>query len=94
MLATATTAFDVGFNREVLGDAGRYFSTPAELAAIIEEEERDASTLHTRAQSGFRRSADYSWDDVADRYESLCLRLAGRRTESAFAIEMNGASRC
>ncbi len=76
--ATATTAFDVGFNREVLRASGRYFTTPADLATIIEEEERNLSALRTRALGGFQRSADYSWDDVADRYETLCRRLAGR----------------
>lgn len=76
--STATTAFDVGFNREVLGAAGRYFTTPIDLARTIEEEECDPSALRARARDGFERSADYSWDDVADRYESLCLRLANR----------------
>ena len=81
--ATATTAFDVGFNREVLGTAGRYFTTPGDLAIIIEEEERDSSALRERAQRGFIRSGAYSWDDVASRYESLCLRLTGRREPNA-----------
>src|SRR5262249_61404674 len=40
-----TDAFDVPFNREVLGDAGRYWTLASEVAALIEraEHERDAT---------------------------------------------------
>ena len=34
--ATATLAYDVSFNREVLGDDGRFFADPDQLAACID----------------------------------------------------------
>ena len=39
--AAATTAFDVIFNREVLGDAGRYFAAADDVRRLIEEAEAD-----------------------------------------------------
>lgn len=86
--STATTAFDVGFNREVLGDAGRYFATASELGSIIEEEERNSSDLPDRARRGFLRSSDYCWDDVANRYESLCVRMAIRSARPLMTDEV------
>ncbi len=73
---TATYAFDVVFNHEVLGGAGRFFADSAELTHLLEdgESDRDAvSAMARRAQVEARR---YDWDDVADRYENLCRRLA------------------
>jgi glycosyltransferase involved in cell wall biosynthesis len=78
--ATATTAFDVGFNREVLGSAGRYFSTADDVATLIEVDEADPQATHARAEQSQVRARRYSWDDVAERYEALCLDLPGRRS--------------
>lgn len=73
----ATDAFDVVFNREVLGAAGRYFSEPDQLARLIEESESDPIAAARRGQAARGRAGRYDWDDVADRYEMLCRRLAG-----------------
>lgn len=73
---TATQAFDVGFNREVLGASGRYFSTPDGLARLVEESETDAAQVRDRERAALIEAARYNWDDVADRYEYLCRRLA------------------
>jgi len=77
--STATTAFDVVFNREVLGGAGRYFASVSEVRDQVERSERDvAQTRHLGFLSG-QRARLYDWAEVADRYEALALRLAGRK---------------
>lgn len=73
-----TTAFDVVFNREVLADAGLYFSDPSSVARAIERVESDLDATAQRGHLSRERAASYDWDDVADRYEALCRRLAGR----------------
>lgn len=76
---TAVTAFDVSFNREVLGADGRFFADAAGVAAAVEESERDTAGTAARA-AGLRVRADaYDWDRVADGYEQLCLDLRERR---------------
>ena len=76
---TATVAFDVSFNREVLGDAGWYFCDPAGVADAIEAAEGAPHEVERRATAARSRARDYSWDDVADRYERLALDLADGR---------------
>jgi glycosyltransferase involved in cell wall biosynthesis len=73
---TATLAYDVVFNREVLGDAGLFFTTAEELAALVEHSEtapEGAAELGSRARV---QAGRYEWDEVAKRYEQLCERLA------------------
>lgn len=77
---TATTAFDVVFNREVLAESGEYFTDPAELAAVIDRTEVDDVDIRDRSAAARRRATHYDWDDVTDRYEELCRRLASART--------------
>ncbi len=73
-----TIAFDVNFNREVLGGAGRYFRDADDLRRQVEVSERDiAATVELGARARVRANR-YDWEDVTDRYEGLCLRLAGR----------------
>lgn len=80
---TATTAFDVNFNREVLGDSGAYFSSAADVAARLEHAESDEDDVTRRGAAALDRASLYDWDDVTDRYEDLCRRLAARRTTRA-----------
>jgi glycosyltransferase involved in cell wall biosynthesis len=72
----ATIAWDVSFNREVLGDSGDYFGDPSTAARAIEAAELDRAATARRGQAAQRRAALYDWDDVAVRYEKLCQRLA------------------
>lgn len=74
----ATDAFDVSFNREVLGASGRFWSTPADLAALFESAEADPDAATARGKLARERAAAYDWDDVAAAYGSLCERLAAR----------------
>lgn len=72
----AVDAFDVSFNREVLGDAGRYWSTAEDVRALVESAEADPVAQVDRGRLSRDRAALYDWDEVADRYEELCRRLA------------------
>jgi glycosyltransferase involved in cell wall biosynthesis len=76
---TATIAWDVSFNRGVLGDAGWYVSNPAAVAAQVEAAEADLAEVARRAEASAARAGDYDWDDVADGYERLARDLAARR---------------
>ena len=76
---TATIAYDVGFNREVLGADGRYFVDPAGVARGVVEAEKDPEAARSRGAALRERALAYDWDDVADRYEQLARDLASRR---------------
>lgn len=74
----AVGAYDVRFNRDVVGDDGWYFSGEMDIARMIEAAESDpkacrgyGTCLRVRAESHYR------WDDVAAGYEALAYRLAG-----------------
>ena len=75
---TAVLAYDVVFNREVLGaDCGRYFDSAAALPDLFEDLDADcalASALGGAARE--RALAAYRWDEVADGYLLLANDLA------------------
>jgi glycosyltransferase involved in cell wall biosynthesis len=77
--ATAVSAYDVSFNREVLGDHGRYFTDAASLAGVLNRAEADpaAAVERGRRLQEWARTR-YRWDHVTDGYEDLCRRLAGK----------------
>ncbi|WP_298459577.1 DUF1972 domain-containing protein [uncultured Cellulomonas sp.] len=77
---TAVSAYDVGFNREVLGADGRYFRTPDDVAAAVDASDADLEGTELRAKALRRRAEDYDWDVVTDQYEELCRELRARRT--------------
>lgn len=73
----AVLAFDVIFNREVLGSAAQTWSSSAELAGLLEMSEAEPAATAERGRLGQERAAaEYRWDDVADAYERLCRTLA------------------
>ncbi len=74
----ATVAYDVSFNREVLGTDGRYFADSDGLARAVEDAEADPHAASTRGRALRARALDYNWDDVARRYAKLCERLQKR----------------
>jgi glycosyltransferase involved in cell wall biosynthesis len=76
---TAVLAYDVDFNREVARDAGRYFASPADVAALVDAAEADPRSVRARGAWGRKLAKNYDWDDVASGYENLALRLAGRQ---------------
>ncbi|MCW2810118.1 MAG: hypothetical protein JWP61_576 [Friedmanniella sp.] len=89
----ATVAYDVNFNREVAGEHARYFSTPADVARLVEEAEQDPGATAARGAALQQSIRRYDWDTVATQYEDLCARLraagptrhrpTGRRSGSA-----------
>lgn len=82
--AAPVIAWDVTFNREVLAEAGRFFSTPDDLAALIEEVEAGPDATLARGEAGRRRATErYRWDDVALGYERLCSDLYTRTVRRA-----------
>ncbi len=87
----ATNAYDVVFNREVLGDAGRYFTTADDVCRGMERAEDDSADAIRRGHLSRLRAAGYDWDDVADKYEDLCRQLAAdRRRNRALATQGAG----
>jgi glycosyltransferase involved in cell wall biosynthesis len=73
-------AFDVIFNREVLGGTGRYFTDAESLARLIDE--RDAAgeeAVEQGRQGQARAAALYDWEDVTSGYEKLCQSLVRQR---------------
>ncbi len=78
--ATAVCAWDVDFNREVLGPAGRFFDSADALRRLIEATELDPDAASERgAELSARASAAYDWDAVSAGYEALATSLAERR---------------
>jgi glycosyltransferase involved in cell wall biosynthesis len=85
-------AWDVNFNREVLGDTGRFFGTADNLAQAVEEVEAEPVSALALGEAAAKRAAsEYRWDDVALGYESLCLRLTARSARSQPAPAVLGA---
>lgn len=76
-----TLAFDVVFNREVLGEPGRYFDSASAVSTLVEQAEAEPDATAARGRSLRERAHDYDWDDVAARYESLCQRLAAGQSQ-------------
>ena len=81
---TAVLAWDCPFNREVAGEAGRYFRDAASLAELIDATERepdravcDGAALRDIVQTRYR------WDDVAVAYEQLAIELKSGMTTRA-----------
>ena len=80
---TAAIAWDVVFNREVLGVYGAYFRDAGQLARLIEDAEFNPHhTQEVSAALQRRAAALYNWGHVTDRYEDLAQRLvAGYSTQ-------------
>ena len=77
---TAVLAWDVVFNRTVLGDTdATYFSTAAQVTQAIEEAELEPAAMTAAgAHSRMRAAQNFRWDDVASGYEQLLVNLADR----------------
>jgi glycosyltransferase involved in cell wall biosynthesis len=71
-------ALDTVFNREALGDAGRYFARdPDAVATLVDTIDLDpGQAARLRARAVARVSERYTWEGVVDRYERLFLEVA------------------
>jgi glycosyltransferase involved in cell wall biosynthesis len=72
----AVIAFDVDFNREVVAEAGRYFSDAADVAALVNAAEDDPIVVQLDGKRARELAEGYDWDDVSVGYEQLARRLA------------------
>ncbi|WP_022883441.1 DUF1972 domain-containing protein [Glaciibacter superstes] len=93
---TAVIAWDVVFNRDVLGASGAFFADAQGVATLIDDAELSPHrTAEVAVALQGRARSLYNWDAVTDGYEGLARRLAagysthglssGRRRESAWA---------
>jgi len=80
----AILARETESNREVLGDAGLFWNTPAELAALLRKLWPDVDGRQELGQRARRRALElYNWDEVTTRYLQLCeLSLASNVASS------------
>lgn len=70
-------AFDVDFNREVVGTDGIYFATPDDVGPALLRAESAPEVLRACGDRlRLRAATHYRWDDVATGYELLLKRLA------------------
>jgi len=78
---TSVLAYDVVFNREVIADAGPYFTRPAEVARLVEQAEGDKRWHRARgARLRDRAASEYDWEIITDAYEDLAIRLSEGQT--------------
>jgi glycosyltransferase involved in cell wall biosynthesis len=75
----AVTAFDVSFNREVIADAGRFFSTADDVARQVAAVEADPAGTRRAGRRARELALRYDWNAVAAGYEELAATLASRR---------------
>lgn len=74
---TAVIAYDVGFNREVLEGTGWYFTDAEGVASAVLSAEKDTTKVVTDAVANRRRAqGQFSWENVAQQYETLALQLS------------------
>jgi glycosyltransferase involved in cell wall biosynthesis len=73
---TAVNAFDVTFNKEILGAHGRYFKKPADVVALLAEAGTRPEDIPDRGKASLEIAGNYDWDTVADGYENLSYKLA------------------
>jgi glycosyltransferase involved in cell wall biosynthesis len=78
----AVLAFDVDFNREVTGKAGRYWRDASDVAALVDAAEADPAATAQAGEQARELAAGYDWDDVAAGYEELARRLVARDVPS------------
>lgn len=70
-------AFDVPFNREVVGAHAEYFSTRAGVSEQVEAAEAAPASCRRRGLELQEDIKRYSWDTVTDQYEEMLNDLKG-----------------
>lgn len=70
-------AYDVGFNREVVGTEGEFFADPAALSKLFELAEAQPEVMHELGLRLRARAQErYQWDAVATGYADLLARIS------------------
>ncbi|MGZ5287755.1 MAG: hypothetical protein ACXWB9_11240, partial [Flavisolibacter sp.] len=62
---------DNDFNRAVLGNDASYFTTPADITALINHPPPPAVLSGRRIRNHRKLEQDYSWEQIIDQYERL-----------------------
>ena len=75
----AVNAYDVVFNREVLGAAGAFWDGPAALSDLFEDAEARPDATARRGVAARVEAGRFDWDEVAAGYAELCAGLRGGR---------------
>jgi len=71
----AILARETASNREVLDDAGLFWSNPEELGQLLRDVWPDADRRKRLGDCAHQRAHEkYSWDEVTARYLELCER--------------------
>jgi glycosyltransferase involved in cell wall biosynthesis len=71
----AILASESASNREVLDDAGRFWSTPEELSKLLRETWSDIGRRKRLGECAQQRAQErYSWSEVTTRYLDLSER--------------------
>jgi glycosyltransferase involved in cell wall biosynthesis len=79
-------ARDTESDREVLGDTGALWRSPADLADVLCRLWPDAQTRAKLGEAARRRAVErYRWSEVTDRYLELCERSLAPRSRRATA---------
>ena len=74
---TAVVAYDVLFNRETLDEQAWFFHDAADLTRHFGTLEAEPDLVAELARKGKERATEaFRWEDVADGYEQLAMRLA------------------
>lgn len=73
-----TVAWDVDFNREVVGTTGEYFGSVSALSRVLEQVESEPDRCQRRGLDLQASMHRYDWDQVARDYERLCEDLVNR----------------
>lgn len=90
---TAAIAWDVAFNREVLGAYGAYFRDAKTLATLIEDAELNPHHTEEVSEALQRRAAAlYNWGHVTDGYEDLAQRLVTGYSTAGVSVARTGRS--
>jgi glycosyltransferase involved in cell wall biosynthesis len=72
----AILARDTTSNREVLGDAGLYWTSPEELSSLLRKVWPDKELIARLGECARQRADErYSWEAVTTRYLQLCERV-------------------
>lgn len=71
-------AYDVSFNREVLGEQGEFFASAGDLARLVQWAEVHSEEAAARGRLLRANIGRYNWETVASQYEQLLESLASR----------------
>ena len=87
-------AFDVDFNREVLGEFGHYFGQSGDVAELVWRAEVLPEEAVERGDHFRNRAASrYDWLQVAEGYEQLCKKLDSKDSIRGTANGRRGVRR-